>query len=834
MAEYSDIERAAGGSEKGLKCSIGNHIADVAKHADEFFKIDAANQVGYVQALMADIQRPFSTLDFLQIKEQKEFGRVIRDLETKAAQETDQVKKLDYINKIDEAQAKLEELPGLKAKAITVDANQVFTSKVSLYLQEPLDRMSRLNYSKSDFKKINSILGDENDKLTADYLTGITAGGEKIEKNLITDIRSNGIERYKSGELSTGSKELDSYIKEKGTAAVNEIYTFATAYRKAGQMVGLPEGRFLKNYAPNLRDNFNLEIDKKLKRLEKTYSKEIFDKKIKPFYEQVRTTSFEATDRDPRELFGIYMSMARKKMSTDTINQLNDLRFDPKVAEQLGKDYDKFDKAVDTILSNINHKEDITGVGAFLEGTKRAFYAANLVNNVGSTMTNLTTIPNLVASKYGAINAVQAVGKANEASYLNEILDAFGIGSSSDALSVVDIMTRPGTKTDAWLQKYNIFNISEQFNIKVAAIAGLAKHYGSMDNLMLKVDQIQAMPANKLKDEAFRKLAGVARVKSMDVIFNTVHGNVARIDTTTQGMSSLLSAFLKHPMREANMLQGILRKEDPVEAAQQLGRYFFAKSMLLGRYAPYALIPGTIMSQINSRFPEFRKEMDETAAILDTIAIPKMLFNKVGIDLSLQQDVLWVADLPFQFASGNQNIPSVKYLSDLAKATLKLTTGKGDMKDGVKVATSLAWVGGVHRGVWNIFGMPIGASQLKKIGESAVDLYKGETDFFGVDRKLMGTKDEIETVVSAFSPSTPTRTKTILAKKKTGAGYGEYLASLAMAGETDPRVFKLFAEGKNMSIPDAKESLRTSINRLTEGEKSSTLRNYGRRTVNGY
>lgn len=836
MVEYTEIDKL--GSPKGVaesttKCSIFRPMQTAQRLFSKFKNYAGVEDLvrGTVK-IMDSVRSPFTVFDALQIGKKVEIENQIialqKQLEIKGIS-PDKASKL--MSDIDDLSKKMSNIESVQVKEITHDAENIWRTKTSLYLQDSLDTVGKkVKIKPEDRQLFNKAVGTKNDNTTIDKILG--------------DKGDNLLARYKKEgkNLKTGNAAMDAYIQKEGQQAVDNIYHISKTYRDIADMLEMPLEARLSNYLPNIDmelSKIGLEAEEELKK--------IFPKaknlNAKAFFEFKRSQDFNSFDTDPLEALGAYLSAARKKVTNKEIKKLISLKAKTK-SKNFASEFERkrFEGSLDLMIKNMTDNSAYNDVDKFLNSTTKALYAFSLTNNIGSSINNLTSISNIVASKFGVRNTMRAIREVSDkGSNINKLLDSYGIGSAEDAMSVLDIHMSKG-KDDMLLKKFNMFNWTEQVSIRTAALAKLAKRYGSMDNALLKVEEILKLP-NKQKEKALGRLMTEARQGAMDTIFTNIRGNKSQVSQGMGGFHSLLTMFLKHPTREANFLWTTAEKAfiggNKKEASEILGRYFVAKTMLLGRQAAFLGVPKGIQDHIDSHLPEVRRKQEELGAVLDAVALPKMAFNQVGIDFSVSQDILWPVEIPFYFLSdlkgASAKIPSLGIIGQTGSALKKTMEGKADLKDAVRLGAALSFIPAAHRGTFMINGVPIGGAQLKKLGDTMVDLAQGKNTFWGQDKPLEGFEDYRDLIVGTVSPGTPSKSETIRTRAKEQKGtYKNYLMALAINGEKDKRAMEAYAKGLGKSVKEARESLRQSFQATFKDSKEKSAYNKGVRTINGY
>lgn len=817
--EYDSLDKAVVGDNKAeLKFDKCAKTSIASRLMSAFDKV-----LDPLKELSFSFTRPFSHLDIANKAEKKPIYKKIREVESQI-KGADEKTKLDLENKLEDLKQQLEEIPSTKVENLTINAHNEYMLRVNTYAGDSLDKLSRVDIKGEEDKIIQNILGQENEKLTADYILGQRPDGTKLERNLLSDVKANGIEAYESGAATTGSKLFDSYIAENGIKAVDKVYTITKAFRDLGHAAGLAPEKFLKNYFSKLDGMFTDELEK----MQKHYSKKFYEDTVKPFFEKKRTSlAFEANDVSIKKAISVYMNGIRRKIQSGYASEIARIRFDT------GNGLKKLElDAVDQILENMNNAgaPPVKGEEAINHATN-FFYRASLVNNVGSALNNLTSIPNIIMPKFGVRNTLEAFRHLNEPSYLNQVLDSFGIGHADDAVTVFSMSYKDINAIDPML-KWDVFNKSEMVSLRLASIAGLNKRFGGYDNVVKKLDSIAKMPDSKAKIDKLIEFGTIAKKAGMDTIFNNVTGNTPKSYSEIWGKAgNTAMAFLRHPTREARFLwNAIAHSADKKEAIEVTSKYFFSKAMLMGSGATTFFIPPALMDLMEKKVPEVRQGMIEVGKVLDTIAVPKMLAGQIGLDFSKTQDIAWWFQIPGKFLNAKQEIPIVRYYTGVLRSMNKIVEGKGTAKDMSKALTALAAVPG--GGVVKIGGIPIGSNQLKKVGDTAVSLFTGKTEFFGIEDEIEDAQDVRDAIAAGVFSMTPKNAKVLNSKTRDPGSHRRYLISMATKGHIDKYTFGMFVDGLGGDKKKAIASLKRSI--IAESGEDSKMKKKALRALRRY
>lgn len=826
MSEYDDIAKAITGDpsaeSKFTSCKKVSYIENMINALGD--------KKDFIKSVKSDFQRTLTTLERANRSDKL---KVYKDIyKTQKAIEKATPEQLPKLEARMETLRRIEDnIPSVKIERSVLDAHNDYQLRMSQHMFAISEQLRNLDIDSNEDKVLQQILGIKNENLTTDYLLGESVKGEKLDKSFLKDIEEHGIDAYVKGTKSTGGSILDQYIKDRGMEGVKKVYVIAKAFRQAGIAAGLAPEKFLQNYISKIDSFLNASSDQLVKRLS---NKGLIDN-AKAFYEQQRVDKlFNPNEKSIKETLNIYLNTVRRKIQQPYINNLIEIRYDP----NNGLDKVETDALESLILNLKDAKTKQLAIERIAGGVQKTFYRASLINNIGSSINNLTTIPNIMMSKFGIRNTYTAFREAFQPSKVNDLLDAFAIGSHEDAITVFNTSFVDASQIEKGL-KYDLFNRSEMFSIRVSGIAGLSKHFGGIDQLYKKLDSLDGLDSATKQKELIR-LGTIAKKASMDTVFNNVIGNISPMDARAGRIYSSMTSFLRHPLREGNFIwkEATLRPRE--EAIETLTKYFTAKALLVGGSLPFLFIPDPIMNYLDSKFPEVRKNMQGIGEVLDAFALPKRLFGMAGIDLSKSQDIMyWWEPLSFIIpikGTGREDVPIIRYFSSLASAGRRVAKGEASSKDWWTMLTSFTlapmFLGG-QGGAITIGNIPIGANQLKKTGEAITSLFTGKSEFFGVETDLKEFKDYRDAFARIYATGTPTTVKIMNAKTRQSGNYRTYLLGLASKGQIDPKTFDEFSEalgGKKKAI----DSLRRSFKNETKNSKDNSIKMKGNMALNAY
>jgi len=812
----------------------------------------------------------------------------------------------EALAKQEKLQAELDKVPSEAILNNLREGETDVELRITSYAGKQLTKFANTDFKADEHKFIANILGDEGSGLKTEFILGSTYDGTKVT-SLRETVIAKGLNNIIEGKASTGSKLVDEYIAKFGAKAVTNLETVADTFRSLSKARNLPEYALLEKYMPAIRKEIEggatpydqrlfrireleeevsaaktkvknlqgfikenplegaegkqkariknaqeklpkLEHDvavkeKELDTLHKTSPEEFKAKygDYKPFYEKKREGNFKYDEElKVHDYVAAYVKATKKAIMSE---------YSANISKIWSNKHNGLSKAgmeaTQQILETLNAKYvPGSGLDQALKLATRNFYRFSLYNNIGSVINNLTSIPNLLVSRYGAQHTMQAMANVNKHGLLKDLMDSVGIGSDRHSLATLLMMSTGDLDKVSKATKYDIFTKTENYMHRLAALASLSKRYGGLDKVEAQIAKIAKLPTATDRLKAYNKFLIPAKRGAEETMFKHLIGDDPKA-YKSGGMSAsiirTMIVFTRQPTREAKFLWDAAkaavsskgRTMAVSEGREALAKYFFAKTMLMGRGAATFFIPSMFMQYMNAKLPEMRTAVEDFGDILDAVAIPKMVFGKLKLDFSQTQDIAWWWEIPYKlYTNPSKNSAILRFAEGMSTSIEKLHNGTADANDAFRIgAGALVFFPG--GGTLNIGGLEVGGNQIRKILEAIHDLGKSKKrSYYGVDLDIRTPDDVHEVVARALFSSTPEKVEITKAKNtQDPESYRTYLLALAKKGKRDAYIFHKFTEGLGGDRLKAKKSLKASIARAIEDKQK---RNNISGVVNGY
>jgi hypothetical protein len=771
----------------------------------------------YFDQLTQEFRSSLRLLDNSQKSLKLEFAKKIEGMQKQLAKsDLDEIERTRLVQELEDTLAQKENqvfsyYAENTAQKATIEADY----KIQLYAGEAEAAYLKLDFDKTDDELLPNVLGTKNSQFTTDYIL-------------------NNLEKDFAEGKKIPSQEFDKYVKAGGKDAVNKVVTIAKYFQGLAKAADLPLERYLKNYFPSLIGKLE-NLDESAKALKELNKKLGVNRANEvPFYEQARTGDFAAAKVPLVEQINYYRNSVIRSIqhgyANDIIVKLNS---DPNLfglnEVHIG--------ATEQIVKNMIEFKPTSKFGKLMKAGRDSFYKISLINNIGSSITNLTSIPTMISPKFGYARTMIALSKVREQNALTDVLDSFNIGSMEDAISSYDNQVNIKSKKDLNLYKYDAFTRSERFLTRITGIASLMKKYGGYENAVDVLEKVLAKGDHK---ELIDSMAPI-RSEVADTLFHSKAFDAnANTKTALGEIQNALMSLMRHPIRESRMLYDIVSEiKSPknitrAEATKQLSRYLFAKTLVMGKSAVWFAVPTPIMHMINEYAPEVRKDIEDVAMFLDYVSPPRWIKGTVPINFENSQNLTWAPEMIWGLfqSKGKIEAPILNYIGNAGKSVYKVIRNKGDQKDWIRFVSLAATA--PKGGVIQIGPVAIGQRQVEKLGNMIVDLIDGEMEYAGVTKKIEGLEDVKEVITRGIVSYTNAESQILKSTQEDQhLYYRRYLLGLAMAGKSDKRTYAMLAkygyDGDEMKL---KESLEKSINKY-EGVPDE-IKNKAIREIYGY
>jgi hypothetical protein len=690
------------------------------------------------------------------------------------------------------------------------------TGREYLLAGEQIKAFDALNFSKVDDEYIPQIIGKGKDEnFTTDY----------ILNNLAKDIENAG---------ESVSPTFNKYYAKEGAGAVEKVVATAKLFKSLGKVADLPEGKFLDAYFPSLTkvvDDMD-DVQGALKDLQYIF-KDSQEQYKKAFFDYKRTGEF-GTNYGVKQSMSIYRKMAQKKVRH---------RYARNILEQVATRAEKEGweardiKAAHQIVKNMIEVSIPDATVSKIRGAKRFFQRFSLFGNIGSTVNNMTSIATMINPKFGTENTAKAFKLMHSDNALNDFLDDFNVGSADDALSSYDFQDGINHNSTHWM---DVFSKSEQMLTRLTALSHLVKRFGSSENALAKLQQIDSIPDFKVRLDEYLKVVAPMKKDIADTLFhNKAFDKPPGANSPYYEVFNAAMTMIRHPIREAKQLMKVAgnltnpKEMSREEAAKQITRYLTAKAMFMGKSSVWFAMPTPLMHYINEHAPEVRKNVEDVSSVLEKVAVFKMIGEKVGVDFEMSQHINWAPFLLFDAIKGDPQLASTQFYAKGVRAISNVFAGKADYKDGARIMSVAAAAKlGKLEGAIQVGKFAVGGRQFEKAAIAVMDILRGETEFFKVPRKVEDMEDIHEVIARGLFSLTPETAKIIRAKSpKAVDNQRMYIQMLSTSGKIDKDTFDDMLVAYGGSRTKLKKSLMTSIERM---KLPRDLRNNARRAISGY